>query len=250
MTTRSRSENGASPLGPGGATRRVRGLLAGRYSDICGDVRNSIRRPAPLEHAPPVLLDLPERDRPALFPGHSLRAGLTSSAVVEECPVQKHLDHACFEIVRRCQRRQDRRLVGLIRAAVLQGRLPCRLDQNGFSSAHPVGTKSLVLPVTTMAPWRSAEAAIIRSAPLFPVAADRRPQIRASSASKGSRRSENNRTVRSSQARRSAAKAGSRDCCWRMPRSILPSVMTLMNRSSSALPCSQAATFCPDRFRE
>ena len=41
-----------------------------------------------------------------------------------------------------------------------------RVAQKGFSVATPVGRKSLTLPVTTVAPYRSAVAAIIRSAPL------------------------------------------------------------------------------------
>ena len=38
--------------------------------------------------------DLPEEDRMALFSGHSLRAGLASSAEVDERYVQKQLGHA------------------------------------------------------------------------------------------------------------------------------------------------------------
>ena len=63
--------------------------------------------------------DLPERDRPALFSGHSLRAGLASSAEVDERHVQKHLGHASAEMTRRYQRRRDRFRVNLTKAAGL-----------------------------------------------------------------------------------------------------------------------------------
>ncbi|WP_112310398.1 tyrosine-type recombinase/integrase [Pseudogemmobacter bohemicus] len=63
--------------------------------------------------------DLPEGDRPALFSGHSLRAGLASSAEVDERHVQKQLGHASAEMTRRYQRRRDRFRVNLTRAAGL-----------------------------------------------------------------------------------------------------------------------------------
>lgn len=63
--------------------------------------------------------DLPEADRPALFAGHSLRAGLASSAEVEERYVQKQLGHASAEMTRRYQRRRDRFRVNLTKAAGL-----------------------------------------------------------------------------------------------------------------------------------
>ena len=63
--------------------------------------------------------DLPERDRTALFSGHSLRAGLASSAEVDERHVQKQLGHASAEMTRRYQRRRDRFRVNLTRAAGL-----------------------------------------------------------------------------------------------------------------------------------
>ena len=49
--------------------------------------------------------DLPEKERLALFSGHSLRAGLASSAEVDERYVQKQLGHASAEMTRRYQRR-------------------------------------------------------------------------------------------------------------------------------------------------
>jgi len=63
--------------------------------------------------------DLPEKDRLALFSGHSLRAGLASSAEVDERYVQKQLGHASAEMTRRYQRRRDRFRVNLTKAAAL-----------------------------------------------------------------------------------------------------------------------------------
>lgn len=63
--------------------------------------------------------DLPEKDRLALFSGHSLRAGLASSAEIDERYVQKHLGHASAEMTRRYQRRRDRFRVNLTKAAGL-----------------------------------------------------------------------------------------------------------------------------------
>jgi len=63
--------------------------------------------------------DLPEKDRLALFSGHSLRAGLASSAEVDERHVQKHLGHSSAEMTRRYQRRRDRFRVNLTKAAGL-----------------------------------------------------------------------------------------------------------------------------------
>ncbi|MBR9766167.1 MAG: tyrosine-type recombinase/integrase [Rhodobacteraceae bacterium] len=63
--------------------------------------------------------DLPETERLALFSGHSLRAGLASSAEIDERHVQKHLGHASAEMTRRYQRRRDRFRVNLTKAAGL-----------------------------------------------------------------------------------------------------------------------------------
>lgn len=62
---------------------------------------------------------LPEKGRVALFSGHSLRAGLASSAEVDERYVQKQLGHASAEMTRRYQRRRDRFRVNLTKAAGL-----------------------------------------------------------------------------------------------------------------------------------
>ncbi len=63
--------------------------------------------------------DLPEAERIRLYSGHSLRAGLASSAEVDERYVQKQLGHASAEMTRRYQRRRDRFRVNLTKAAGL-----------------------------------------------------------------------------------------------------------------------------------
>lgn len=63
--------------------------------------------------------NLPEKERVSLFSGHSLRAGLASSADVDERYVQKQLGHASPEMTRRYQRRRDRFRVNLTKAAGL-----------------------------------------------------------------------------------------------------------------------------------
>ncbi|MGD9478666.1 tyrosine-type recombinase/integrase [Shinella sp. G-2] len=63
--------------------------------------------------------DLSEAEREQLFAGHSLRAGLASSAEVDERHVQKQLGHASAEMTRRYQRRRDRFRINLTKAAGL-----------------------------------------------------------------------------------------------------------------------------------
>jgi integrase len=63
--------------------------------------------------------DLPEAQRKALFAGHSLRAGLASSADVDEAHVQRQLGHASVDMTRRYQRRKERFKVNLTKAAGL-----------------------------------------------------------------------------------------------------------------------------------
>jgi len=63
--------------------------------------------------------DLPDADRVRLYSGHSLRAGLASSAEVDERHIQKHLGHASAEMTRRYQRRRDRFRTNLTKAAGL-----------------------------------------------------------------------------------------------------------------------------------
>jgi integrase len=66
-----------------------------------------------------VRADLPEGEREEKFAGHSLRAGLASSAEVDERYVQKQLGHASAEMTRRYQRRRERFRVNLTKAAGL-----------------------------------------------------------------------------------------------------------------------------------
>ena len=63
--------------------------------------------------------DLTEGERERNFSGHSLRAGLASSAEVDERYVQKQLGHVSAEMTRRYQRRRDRFRVNLTKAAGL-----------------------------------------------------------------------------------------------------------------------------------
>ena len=63
--------------------------------------------------------DLSEHERAQKFSGHSLRAGLASSAEVDERYVQKQLGHASTEMTRKYQRRRDRFRVNLTKAAGL-----------------------------------------------------------------------------------------------------------------------------------
>jgi integrase len=63
--------------------------------------------------------DLAEGERRLAFGGHSLRAGLASSAQIEEAHVQKHLGHGSAEMTRRYQRKRDRFKVNLTKAAGL-----------------------------------------------------------------------------------------------------------------------------------
>ncbi len=63
--------------------------------------------------------DLSELEREGKFAGHSLRAGLASSAEVDERYVQRQLGHTSAEMTRRYQRRRDRFRVNLTKAAGL-----------------------------------------------------------------------------------------------------------------------------------
>lgn len=63
--------------------------------------------------------NLPEGERERLFAGHSLRAGLASSAEVDERYVQTQLGHASAEMTRKYQRRRDRFRVNLTKASGL-----------------------------------------------------------------------------------------------------------------------------------
>lgn len=63
--------------------------------------------------------ELSSAERLNLYSGHSLRAGLASSAEVDERYVQKQLGHASAEMTRRYQRRRDRFRINLTKAAGL-----------------------------------------------------------------------------------------------------------------------------------
>jgi integrase len=63
--------------------------------------------------------DLSEMERGEKFSGHSLRAGLASSAEVDERHVQKQLGHASAEMTRKYQRRRDRFRINLSKEAGL-----------------------------------------------------------------------------------------------------------------------------------
>jgi integrase len=63
--------------------------------------------------------DFSEGERAQKFAGHSLRAGLASSAEVDERYVQKQLGHASAEMTRKYQRRRDRFRVNLTKASGL-----------------------------------------------------------------------------------------------------------------------------------
>lgn len=63
--------------------------------------------------------DLSEGERALKFSGHSLRAGLASSAEVDERYVQKQLGHASAEMTRKYQRRRDRFRVNFTKASGL-----------------------------------------------------------------------------------------------------------------------------------
>jgi integrase len=63
--------------------------------------------------------DLSEQQRREKFAGHSLRAGLASSADVDERHVQKQLGHSSAEMTRRYQRHRERFRVNLTKAVGL-----------------------------------------------------------------------------------------------------------------------------------
>lgn len=63
--------------------------------------------------------DLADGERGDRFAGHSLRAGLATSAEVYERYVQKQLGHVSAELTRRYQRRRDRFRINLTKAAGL-----------------------------------------------------------------------------------------------------------------------------------
>ena len=95
-------------------TRDGRGALAQRLSDkhVARLIKQTVQQAG-------LRPELSEAARAALYSGHSLRAGLASSAEIDERYVQKHLGHASAEMTRRYQRRRDRFRVNLTKAAGL-----------------------------------------------------------------------------------------------------------------------------------
>jgi integrase len=96
--------------------RRVVGATVGPDALTDKHVARLVKRTA---LAAGVRGDLSEDERAQKFSGHSLRAGLASSAEIDERYVQKHLGHASAEMTRRYQRRRDRFRVNLTKAAGL-----------------------------------------------------------------------------------------------------------------------------------
>ena len=105
-------------IGHGPLFRRVTGQGKDVGADRLNDreVARLVKRTA---LAAGVRGDLTEGEREEKFAGHSLRAGLASSAEVDERHVQKQLGHASAEMTRRYQRRRDRFRVNLTKAAGL-----------------------------------------------------------------------------------------------------------------------------------
>lgn len=105
-------------LAHGPLFRRVTGLGKAVGSERLNDkeVARLVKRSA---MAAGVRGDLSEIERAFKFSGHSLRAGLASSAEVDERYVQKQLGHVSAEMTRRYQRRRDRFRINLTKAAGL-----------------------------------------------------------------------------------------------------------------------------------
>ncbi len=80
--------------------------------------------------------DLSEGERKLAFSEHSLRAGLASSAKIEEAHVQRHLGHASAEMTRRYHRKRDRFEVNLTRAAGLRA-IAKSSDAFASTASHP-----------------------------------------------------------------------------------------------------------------
>ncbi|HEV7478861.1 MAG TPA: tyrosine-type recombinase/integrase [Roseiarcus sp.] len=94
--------------------RKNGGVSGGRLSD-----KHVVRLVQTCALAAGLRGELSEGERRLAFGGHSLRAGLASSAQIEEAHVQKHLGHASAEMTRRYQRKRDRFQVNLTKAAGL-----------------------------------------------------------------------------------------------------------------------------------
>lgn len=85
--------------------------------------------------------DLSEGERKLAFAGHSLRAGLASSAQIEEAHVQKHLGRASAEMTRRYQRKRDRFKVNLTKAGGCNAK--SRAVGLGIPAQNPSGRRGL-----------------------------------------------------------------------------------------------------------
>jgi integrase len=107
-----------APIAHGPLFRRVTGqgkkVGAERLNDQ--EVARLVKRTA---LAAGVRGDLSEGERGQKFAGHSLRAGLASSAEVDERYVQKQLGHTSAEMTRKYQRRRERFRVNLTKASGL-----------------------------------------------------------------------------------------------------------------------------------
>jgi integrase len=103
-------------IGHGPLFRRVAGRTIGADRLADKHVARLVKRAV---LAAGVRGDLSEGERKMKFSGHSLRAGLASSAEVDERYVQKQLGRASAEMTRRYQRRRDRFRVNLTKAAGL-----------------------------------------------------------------------------------------------------------------------------------
>ena len=105
-----------SPMGPlfRRVTKKNTGVTSERLTDK--HVARLVQKTA---LAAGIRGDLSEGERKLAFSGHSLRAGLASSAKIEEAHVQRHLGHASAEMTRRYQRKRDRFKVNLTKAAGL-----------------------------------------------------------------------------------------------------------------------------------
>ena len=90
------------------------GVSAQRLSD-----RHVARLVQKTAMAAGIRADLPEGERALAFAGHSLRAGLASSADVDEAHIPRQLGHASTEMTRRYTRKRDRFRVNLTKAAGL-----------------------------------------------------------------------------------------------------------------------------------
>ena len=106
-------------IGHGPLFRRVTGqgkdVGAERLDRPAGRASGQAQPPSP----PVSAATCPKANAQEKFSGHSLRAGLASSAEVDERYVQKQLGHASAEMTRRYQRRRDRFRVNLTKAAGL-----------------------------------------------------------------------------------------------------------------------------------